>query len=239
MLMQAVLQALLSLQEIDRDIYRAQSELRRLPAERAARKAELDKRLARVDEMRERAKALRVRVKEIEDLTTIQRQRIRKVENEAAGSRGDVALQAAFQHQVRTLKREVSTAEEEGLTLVEQVETLEKECAVQTAAFEEEQKVFAEYSANIERETREAQAKLAELSALRKQRMAADIPTEALALYTRILSSREGVATAELDGRICQACFMEIPVNLVVRVQRGTELVQCPSCDRILFLSGG
>jgi predicted nucleic acid-binding Zn-ribbon protein len=31
---------------------------------------------------------------------------------------------------------------------------------------------------------------------------------------------------------------MEVPVNLVVRVQRGTELVQCPSCDRILFLPG-
>lgn len=236
--MQAVLQALLSLQEIDRDIFRAQSELKRLPAERAARKAEADKRLARLSEMRERAKGLRVRVKEIEDLTTTQRQRVRKVENEAAASRSDVALLAAFQHQIRTLKREISTGEEEGLRLVEEVEALEKEIAAQTVAIEEGQKVFAEFSANVEREIAQAQGKLDELTALRKKRMGTDIPSEALALYTRILSSREGVATAELDGRICQACFMEIPVNLVVRVQRGTELVQCPSCDRILFLPG-
>ena len=57
--MQAVLQALLSLQEIDRDLFRAQSELKRLPAERTAKKAELDKRLARVAELRERSKGLR------------------------------------------------------------------------------------------------------------------------------------------------------------------------------------
>jgi predicted nucleic acid-binding Zn-ribbon protein len=224
--MQAVLQALLSLQEIDRDIFRAQSELKRLPAERAARKGEIDKRL----------KTLRVRVKEIEDLTTTQRQRVRKVESEAAGSRNDVALLAAFQHQIRTLKREISTAEEEGLRLVEEVDNLEKQAASQVAEIEEEQKAFVEFSGNVERELAQAQAKLAGLVALRKKRMVADIPTEALALYTRILSSREGVATAELDGRNCQACYMEIPVNLVVRVQRGTELVQCPSCDRILFL---
>ena len=232
--MQAVLQALLSLQEIDRDLFRAQSELKRLPAERALKKGELDKRLARVAELRERSKTLRVRVKEIEDLTTTQRQRLRKVENEAAASRNDVALLAAFQHQIRTLKRDISTAEEDGLRLVEEVENLDKEAGTHAAQIQADQKVFEEFSRNVDREIGEAQAKVAELTALRGQRMRADIPSEALALYTRILSSREGVATAELDGRICQACYMQIPVNLVVRVQRGTELVQCPSCDRIL-----
>jgi len=234
--MQAVLQALLSLQEIDRDLFRAQSELKRLPAERTAKKAELDKRLARVAELRERSKGLRVRVKEIEDLTTTQRQRLRKVENEAAASRNDVALLAAFQHQIRMLKRDISTAEEDGLRLVEEVENLDKEAGTHAAQFEADKKVFEEFSLNVDREIAAAQAKAAELTALRGKRMGADIPSEALALYTRILSSREGVATAELDGRICQACYMQIPVNLVVRVQRGTELVQCPSCDRILFL---
>ena len=71
--MQAVLQALLALQEIDKDIFRAQSELKRLPAERQVRRAEIEKKAARVAEIRERAKSLRVRIKEIEDLTMIQR----------------------------------------------------------------------------------------------------------------------------------------------------------------------
>jgi len=237
--MQAVLQALLALQEIDRDIFRAQGELKRLPAERAGRKAEIEKRLARLADVRARAAGLRVKIKEIDDLTTTQRQRVRKVENEAAGSRNDMALLAAFQHQIKTLKREISSSEEEGLRLLEEVETLETSAKTLGQETADAQKVFDEFSANVDREVAAAKAKLAELESLRAQRKRADIPDEALALYTRILGSREGVATAELDGRICQACYMEIPVNLVVRVQRGSELVQCPSCDRILFLPSG
>lgn len=237
--MQAVLQALLALQEIDRDIFRTQRELSRLPAERAARKADLDRRLAQLADVRARAIAVRVRIKEIEDLTTTQRQRVRKVENEAAGSRNDMALLAAFQHQIKTLKREISTAEEEGLRLVEEVEKHEATSQALTKETGEAQKVFTEFSGNVDREIAAAKAKLAELESMRAARKRADIPAEALALYSRILASREGVATAELDGRICQACYMEIPVNLVVRVQRGSELVQCPSCDRILFLPDG
>ena len=202
--MQAVLQALLALQEIDRDIFRAQGELKRLPAERAGRKAEIEKRLARLADVRARAAGLRVKIKEIDDLTTTQRQRVRKVENEAAGSRNDMALLAAFQHQIKTLKREISSSEEEGLRLLEEVETLETSAKTLGQETADAQKVFDEFSANVDREVAAAKAKL-----------------------------------AELDGRICQACYMEIPVNLVVRVQRGSELVQCPSCDRILFLPSG
>lgn len=236
--MQAVLQALLNLQEIDQDIFRTQMKLKRLPAERMARRGEIDKRLARLAEMRKSAKERRVRVKEIEDETTVQRQRVRKVESEAAGSRADMALLVAYQHEIRTLKRTISTAEEEGLGLLERVEAVEAEAKALEAEIAGEERLFAELSGNIELETAAAERKLAGLEAERARRMKGDIPTESLALYTRLLAAREGVATAELDGRICQACYMEIPTNLCVRIARGSELVQCPSCDRILHVRG-
>jgi uncharacterized protein len=237
--MQATLQALLNLQEIDRDIFRTQSELKRLPAERQIKKAEFDKRIARLGEIKTEAKHLRVRIKEIEDQTTTQRQRVRKVENEAAGSRQDMALLVAYQHEIRTLKRDIGTSEEEGLQLVERVETIEAQAAALQAEIEAEQKIFLEFSGNVDREIGQAQKKLAVLEAERKKRQSSEIPAEALAVYTRLLAAREGVALAELDGRICQGCFMEMPTNLCVRVARATELVQCPSCDRILFPKPG
>jgi predicted nucleic acid-binding Zn-ribbon protein len=233
--MQATLQALLNLQEIDRDIFRTQAELKRLPAERQVKRAEFEKRVARLSEVKTEGKTLRVRIKEIEDQTTTQRQRVRKVENEAAGSRQDMALLVAYQHEIRTLKRDIGNSEEEGLQLVERVEAIEAQAAALQTEIEAEQKVLAEFSGNVEREIAAAQAKLNGLEAERKKRMSKDITPEALALYSRLLAAREGVAMAELDGRICQGCFMEMPTNLCVRVARATELVQCPSCDRILF----
>lgn len=232
--MQETLSALLQLQELDRDIFRTQAELKRLPAERVARKAEIDKRLARLAEIRHEAKQVRVRIKEIEDQSTIHRQRIRKVENEAASSRQDIALVVAYQHEIRTLKREISTSEEEGVNLVDKADALDAQAATLQAEIDAENKGFAELSANVEKELAAAQKVLDDLESRRKQRMSSRIPPESLALYTRLLAAREGVAIAHLDGRTCQGCYMEIPTNMVVRVNRGIELVQCPSCDRIL-----
>jgi len=233
--MRETLQALINLQEIDREIFKVQEELKRLPAEKQSRQNELDKRVARHTEIKTEAMKLRTRIKEIEDLTTTQRQRMRKVENEAAGSRADMALLVAYQHEIRTLKREISGSEEEGLELVGKVESVEEDAARLAGDIEEEKRVFAEFAANVARETAAATAKLDALKAERKSRMSTKIPPESLALYVRLLAAREGMALAELEGRICQACFMEIPTNQVVRVARGSDLVQCPSCDRILY----
>jgi predicted nucleic acid-binding Zn-ribbon protein len=236
--MQEVLAALLRLQELDQHIFRAQAELKRLPAERAQRKSELDRRAQKLADTRAEAQRLKVRIKELEDASTVQRQRARKVENEAAAARQDMALLVAFQHEIRTLKREINNAEEQGLELVGQVEALEKDAEAQEQALAAEQVSFGEYDGNVQRELAAAQKRLDELGAERKKRLTGAIPPEALTTYNRLLAAREGQALAELDGKACQACFMDVPANVVVRVQRGSELVNCPGCSRILFQRG-
>lgn len=236
--MQEILAALLRLQELDQHIFRAQAELKRLPAERAQRKAEFDRRAQKLGDTRTEVQKLRVRIKELEDSSTVQRQRVRKVEHEAASARQDMALLVAFQHEIRTLKREISSSEEQGLQLVDQAEALEQDAAAQQQALAAEQQGYAEFDANVQREMGVAQARLDELGAERKKRLTGAIPPEALTTYNRLLAAREGQALAELDGKACQACFIDVPANVVVRVQRGSELVPCPGCSRILFQRG-
>jgi uncharacterized protein len=233
--MQATIRALRALQEIDQDIFRVREELRKLPAERALRRAQIDAAAAQRAVIEARARSLRFRIHELEDSSTLQRQRLRKVENQANSTRQDMALLAAFQHEIKTLKRDISTAEEEGLGLLEEAETAEADLTRRTAEIAQAESVFAEFGANVERETAAAQARLMELEAERARRHdGGSINPEVLSIYERLLDAREGVALAELDGRICQMCYMEVTPNLYVRVVRGTEVVQCPSCDRIL-----
>ncbi|MBL8804937.1 MAG: hypothetical protein JNN27_23265 [Planctomycetes bacterium] len=234
--MQQTIAALLALQELDTEIYRLRDELRRLPEERAARRAQIDAMIARKDETAGRARASRLKIKEIEDLTTIQRQRMRKVEHESTQAKVDVALLAAYQHQVKSLKREISQAEEEGLALVSDADAVEAEAKRIQGEIEQAEKVFADFAQNVERELAVARQKLGELEGRRKQRLSPDVDREAFALYERLLGSREGVALAQLDSRICQQCYMEVPVNLYVRVAKGDRVVQCPSCDRIFYV---
>jgi len=233
--MQSVLQVLQSLQEVDRDLYLVLEELKRLPAERAKRQAALDKLASRAAELKAEARKVRIEAKEHDDKATVARQRIKKLDTEAAASRADQAMLAAFDHEKRNLKREIGASEETGILLLEKAETLEKEAATLEAQHASELTVYNEFAANVEAETKAAEARKAKLVAARAERMGAGVPQDTLALYARVLTTRDGQALAQLEGRVCGACYMEVPTNMVVRVSRGAELVQCPSCDRILY----
>ena len=92
--MQETLRLLHSLQELDEDLYRVKEELRRLPEERAKRRGSITLLEHERDERKRAIHELDVRVKEINDATTMQRQRMRKLETEA-GQTADQALIAA------------------------------------------------------------------------------------------------------------------------------------------------
>jgi len=233
--MQDTLRALQGLQDIDRHIFQVENELRRLPKELEARQAELQQKADRGTEMRDAIAEVRKNIKEIDDITSQQRQRQRKLEGEAQKT-SDGALIAAYQHEIRSLKKTVSRAEEDGLQMIERAEVAEKEAAELDAVMATEQSDFEEFQGNVAKETAAAEARLAELQAELAKLSSETVQPEHLALYRRLLETREGEAMSELDGRYCQGCFVEIPKNLAVRLARGMELVQCNSCDRILFI---
>ncbi len=234
--MRQTLRTLRDLQELDRDLYRVRDELRRLPGELSRRRGQLEGEAGRLSELEHKLVQARVRVKEIEDMTTSQRQRVRKLENEANESRGDTALLVAFQHEIRTLRRDISEAEEEGLSLVEEAERLTRERDQLRAVLGAEERDFAAYSASIERESQEAESRARSLEHERARRIGSDLAPDVLGQYEKLLEAREGQAMAELDARICQGCFVSVPNNIYVRLARSTELVFCPSCGRILYL---
>lgn len=234
--MRDTLQALKSLQEFDTEIFRLRDELRRLPEELTRRKAQIETQIARREETQRAARGFQAQIKEIEDMTTVSRQRLRKVENESNSSRQDAATLAAFQIEARNLKRDISAAEESGLGLLEQFESRTKEVARLDAEIAEAKKLLDEFAANVAKESATARKRLDELLAQREKRSTGSVPKEAMELYQRLILARAGVALAELDGKVCQACFITVPPNVSVRVLRGTALVQCPSCDRIFYL---
>lgn len=232
--MKEVLRTLRDLQEIDEDLYRVKEELKRLPAERDRRREAIDSKRQRMSEMENDLLKLKMQVKEIEDHTKANRQRVLKLERES-GNTADQALIAAYSHEIRSLRRDTAEVEDEGIKLIERVEALEAEKGELSAEIQQDEEVFAEFNANVESELADAQAKHDKLSGDRSERMGEGVPPDVLSTYEKLLDAREGMALAALEGRVCQGCFMEVPANLTVRLQRGRELVQCSNCQRILF----
>jgi len=232
--MQETLRTLWGIQEIDRDLFRVQEELKRLPAERDARAKKLDERREQIQAVKDEAAEVEARAREIENQSMTQRQKIRKLEDESEGSR-DMAVVEACRYEVRELQREIKRSERLCVEMMveseEKVEGL-KEVEEQLSA---EEGHFAELSEGIDREIADAEGRKADLESARNERLSEDINAEALDLYNRLLGAREGQAMALVDSQVCQACYMSIPPNLNVHLARGTKVIQCPSCDRILF----
>lgn len=232
--MNPTLETLLTLQEIDREIFRVENELTRLPAELAERQVEFDRRTTRLAELQATIAAQISESKEIENITTTQRQRQRKLEGQRDSTK-DVALGAAYDHEIRSLRRSISMGEDDALKGLERVERLESEASDLQATIDAERKIFDVFRGNVERETGEAQTRLASLKTDLASRSSNDIDATHLSIYRGLLQRREGEALAHLDGLICQGCYTNVPKNVSVRLARGTEFVQCPSCDRILY----
>jgi uncharacterized protein len=230
-----VVKALRSLQEIDRDLYRVRDELRRLPAERDRRQAELDAHQTRIDAEQEAVNQLHLRAKELEDTSTVQRQRIRKLEKESMEQR-DVSVIEACRYEARSLKRQVEEAERATLEMMERIESMNTSIGEKQAKLAEERATFEEFSKNVDAELGEAQGRHDTLAGQRDEHLGGELPRETLALYDRLIEARGGEAMAMLDGGVCQGCYMSVPPNLVVRLARAREVTQCPSCDRILYL---
>lgn len=234
--MHSTLQALLALQEVDRKIFKVERELSRLPKEVERRLAELNKLEVRRDEQRELARKLRIQIKEVEDITATQRQRLRKLEAESNKTGVDAAMLAHFEHEIRGIRRTVSQAEDDGLGMLEECEAFDGQATAIDEELTRERAIFEEFERNAQAEIADATTRRDQLEAEREACVSVDLPAEMLDIYRRLLKLREGEALAQVVDQICQGCYVGIPKNLTIKLMRA-EVVQCPSCDRILFIN--
>ena len=52
--------------------------------------------------------------------------------------------------------------------------------------------------------------------------------------FLKISKMNQGLAVVNVKDAICKGCFMNIPPQLYIEVQRGNSLILCPQCSRIL-----
>ena len=228
-------QALRAPQEIDKDLFRVNSELERLPGELERRQATLDNVKVVLEDKRKGIMESQVKVRELEDGVEVQQQRIRKLEKETMNN-PDVSVVEACRYEIRNLRRQVDEAEREQLIHMEGIERAKIEIHKIEERLSSELEVFEQYSQNVESELSVAKTKQEDLQGKREARMSSDLDPQTLELYERLLVARGGEALAVLDGGVCQSCYMQVPPNLTIQLARGDRVIQCSSCDRIMYL---
>lgn len=143
---------------------------------------------------------------------------------------------ASFQEQLKSYQAKIKGLDDKTLTIMEEIETVERGLVTrrdELAGMEQEWQAEQE---SLRREQSELNATLVELENKRNE-LASGVEKPTLDLYNALRQKRQGKAIAKVEQGICQGCRIALPMSELQRVKTGQTIVQCGSCERILYLS--
>jgi predicted nucleic acid-binding Zn-ribbon protein len=141
---------------------------------------------------------------------------------------------AAIELELENLRRQDAQLEEELLQLMEAIDTSTEAGAEKEAKIEALSEQIEIEKTGAEKKITGLERRLGKLTRSREKE-AATISTRVIRQYEFIRSRRGGTAIVAARGGCCQGCFMQLPPQLYIELQRGSHMHSCPSCLRILF----
>jgi predicted nucleic acid-binding Zn-ribbon protein len=232
----SVVSELSSLQELDLALDRALSRLQEI--EEGLKETE-ELRLAREvkDEKEAAAELLRARQKELEWQVEEVRSKASEVETKLYGGtvRNPKEL-SDLDADLRALKVLTGRREDALLGLLVEIDEAETNSRNARESYTEVLNAFESQAQHL----KEEQARLEpEADDLKKRRAesAPRIDQSALRLYQLLRERKGGLGVARVEQGMCQGCRISLPAAVLQRARGGGGVVQCVSCERILYVS--
>ena len=141
----------------------------------------------------------------------------------------------AFEHEIKLLKKRLSDAEDRSLVLMDSVDAAEREAEKAGTGLSSVEDARREEVERLTGDKGRFEGELSELG-LTRQGLATSIDGADMRLYESLRSSKSGGAVAKVERGMCQGCRISLPMSAIQRARVGQIVVQCPSCERILFV---
>jgi hypothetical protein len=142
---------------------------------------------------------------------------------------------ASLQGQAEHLNRRKRGLEDKVFDIMTEVEALQKRLTIKSSEAERMEENWREEQASLSREHAELSDALATLDRKRND-LTSRIDEASLELYQTLRKKRQGRAVAKVEQGMCQGCRIVLPMSELQRARMGQELVQCSSCERILYV---
>ena len=140
----------------------------------------------------------------------------------------------ALLHEIATAKAEKDAIEERLLVLMEEGDAVSARLKAAERAVVDEDDRGQKARAAMDAERANTDKELARLSSERAREVR-DIDTALLAKYAQLLKQRKGIAVSRMAGDTCEACHVRLRPHVAQQVRRNDAIVQCDSCQRILY----
>jgi len=231
--MNADLERLIALQQLDSAADAARKTLAAEPEHAAALDARLEAARQQVAAAKERLAANKNARAALEKDVAVQQGRLSKFRDTAMAVKTNQEYHAV-QHEITFAQTEIKKIEDSILErmmetddLTAALKTAEEELAAETKAVEAERRAVS--SAHVE-----MQASL-ERIAVQRAELIAGLDRNVLATFEAVSRKRNGVAVAEARGGVCTICHVRLRPQVFNTVLRNDSILQCDHCNRILY----
>lgn len=227
------IEKLLILQERDQKLLNAQRDLEKIPRDEATAKNRLADDAAAVAKAAEAVRQCEMATHKIELDIATRRNTINRLKQQQFETRKNEEF-TALGNEVIRYEKEIDQLETQELEMMEQADSLRAQLQLAEAKLAKSKALVDDDLKDLQIKKEQLTVKKSELLAERSQ-LAAGVESDQLALYERLIKTKNGTAIVQVANQMCTGCHMKLVPTTLVKVMAGTEITQCENCGRILF----
>jgi hypothetical protein len=152
-------------------------------------------------------------------------------------------MQVENDREYQAMVREMDTMERQNQNRAEERMALQEERTLQEENLRNVEEVWTELKKELDDQKENLEKKLSasrnKLTALENERQAVGerIPAPVLRRYEFIRNRLRHPVIVSVDDGICSGCHIAIPPQVFIDLQRGTHIMSCPNCQRLMYWS--
>jgi predicted nucleic acid-binding Zn-ribbon protein len=230
------LELLWELQKIDLGLKSIKEEKDRYPKEIKKLDEKQKAERERIEREKEKVESLEKARRQKEGQLALEQEKIKRAEGRMSEVKTNKEYQA-FLSEIDAAKGANSRMEEEILQIMDEIDELKKDLSKR----EKDAGVTLE---KIEAERKKLQEKMTHDEKVwgkqmeRREVLSKQIEAKLVKLYNTLNEKRQGVGVVGVKHETCQGCYVNVPPQLFIEVQKNNTIVRCPHCNRILFWEG-
>lgn len=225
---------LLDLQKLDQQIARLRRDLDALPAETLKRQKALDAKRHDAAAKERAVQETELSIRNLELTTKQADDEVKKLDTRLNTVKNNAEYQATLL-QIESVKRERDRVQEEALALLDKLAPLKATFAESRDIAQAEARVFETFQEEARKLVQAREVEVAAVAAGRAS-LLVGLPRELVERYDKLFKSRDGLSVCAVEGQVCQGCYNRITMNDIARLRGGASIVDCGSCNRILYL---
>ena len=191
----------------------------------------------RIQKEREKIESLEKERRRKEGNLNLEQEKIKRAEGRMFEVKTNKEYQALLS-EIEAIKEVNSREEEEILQVMDEIDELKRDLS-------RREKEMAITMEKIEAEKRKIQEGMAQGDEVwkkqleRREVLSKQIESKLFKLYNTLKEKRRGIGVVSVKQETCQGCFVNVPPQMFIEVQKNNTLIRCPNCNRILYWEGG